>query len=147
MILGDCLITPPLPYCTSYCTIIRMLDLAEHFSSRAKVRALEILCRHTSPLPLRHVAYLCDLPVFSIQRALADLTEARIVLRKKRQRSVLYSMNWKHPHSSLFLKLFRLIDGEALQERTEGYHASARHALAFASESREVYSHRKRKKP
>jgi hypothetical protein len=146
MILGGSLIDPTLHNCPIYCTIFRMFDLATYFSSRAKVTCLEVLCRHFSPLPLRHVAYLCNLPVFSIQRALADLTETGIVVRKKREHSVLYAMNRKHPHFRLFSKLFHFLDEELLKERPEGYHASARHALAFASESREIYSHRKRKK-
>lgn len=122
-----------------------MLDWTDYFSSKAKVKVLETICRHASPLPLRHVAYLAELPIYSVQCALTDLHKKRVLLRTQRKRSVLYTLNANHTDAPFLLSLFQFIEKRLLARRTTSYTRSAQNALAFAAEAREIYVSRKKK--
>ena len=72
------------------------IELSQIFSSQARTRTLETLYYQPQGIPLRHVGYLAELPVFSIECALKKLLKERIVKKKKSGNRTLFSLNKKH---------------------------------------------------
>ncbi len=116
-----------------------MIDLAEIFSSKARTKVLRTLYYQAEPIPLRHVATISDLPVFSIQCALKALVGEKIIKRKKRKKYTLFSLNEDHPCYQFLSKVFHLEMTSCLQADSDQYHKKAKSVLAFAASARRLF--------
>lgn len=109
------------------------------FSSRARSRVLRVLHNQEEPVPLRHVAYLAQMPVFSIQRALQQLVEENLVIQKRKKRFRLFSLNRNHLYHSFLSRLFdveRRCQAEEVQGR---YDQRAKGLLDFVASARNLF--------
>jgi hypothetical protein len=118
--------------------------LAKYFSSEAKFRILDVLSSQTTPIPLRHISYLAELPVRSVELALKSLSTEKLVLKEKRARYVLFGLNRSHPAAETIIALFEFLRNRELVARSAQYHSRGEGALVFASETHELYRNQKR---
>lgn len=109
-----------------------MIDLATIFSSKAKIKTLRILYYQPKPIPLRHIAYLSGLPVYSIQRALKQLLENKIIKKAKKGRNQLFSIIKDSPSYKFLSQTFKLETNIRLNQRSSVYQQKAKSALDFA---------------
>jgi hypothetical protein len=108
-------------------------SLSRLFSSAARTAVLETLYPQSAPIPLRHVAYLSEAPLFSVQRALAQLTREKLVKRSMKRHRTLFILNTKHPDYDILSRVFRAATNATLERRSKTYAAHARRALEFAN--------------
>lgn len=120
-----------------------MLDIAHIFSSRARAKVLRTLYYQEAPLPLRQVAYLAQMPLFSIQRVLKQMAEEKLVTRKKQKQYRLFSLNRTHAFYSFLAELFdleRRYDASFLSSR---FDRKAKNLLDFVSATRDLFRNMK----
>lgn len=109
-----------------------MADLASLFSSRAKTKVLRTLSCQSAPLPLRQIASLSDSPLFSVQRVLQQLTDEKIILRKKKGNLVLFALDQIHPAFSLLKQIFDLEMQDRIASSSNDYRQKAKGILDFS---------------
>lgn len=83
-----------------------MVDLAEIFSSKARIKVLRTLYYQQEPLPLRQIAYISETTLFSIQRALHQMVEEGLIVKKKQNQYRLFSLNRDHRHYHFLNQVF-----------------------------------------
>jgi len=118
---------------------IAMFDLSQIFSSKARTKILMTLFQQDQPIPLRHVAYLCEIPVYSVQCALKQLTREKIVFRKRDGRHLLFGLNKQNPNYSFLAGIFLFAVNFKVRARAENYSKRASSTLKFISSSREFF--------
>lgn len=111
----------------------RMQNTWDIFSSKARARILRALYCQTQPIPLRHVALLTDLPVYSVQNALTSLVEEQLLLRTEVAHNVLFELNRVHPLYSILESLFVAEMTAQIQINAATLHHKAQQILAFAN--------------
>lgn len=116
-----------------------MLDIASLFSSKSRLDVLRVLAHQTAPLALRHIAALSDSPLFSVQRALAQLVKEEILIRQKKGRYVFFSMNEHHPFHTFLTRFFDLEMRSRLALLADSYSKKAQSSLDFSSTARELF--------
>lgn len=116
-----------------------MIDISSLLSSKARWKILRVLFYQHEPIPLRHVAYLSGMPVFSIQRALVQLLDEQVIVRQEKQSRVLFSLNKRSESYDFLAGLFALEVRSRLKNLSETYHQRARASLAFASQARSFF--------
>lgn len=122
-----------------------MKTVFDIFTSKARGRILRTLyCQHT-PTPLRHVALISNLPVYSIQKALDALLAEEIVSRREMGNNVLFELNKEHLLYPILKQLFITEMKTRIHMAAEMLHHKARHSLEFANAAR-VLLHRTRKR-
>ncbi|MBI2341008.1 MAG: hypothetical protein HYU99_11690 [Deltaproteobacteria bacterium] len=109
------------------------------FSSRARVRVLRALYYQEAPVPLRHAAYLAQMPVFSIQRALKQLTEEKLVIRKRKRNYRLFSLNRAHPCHPFLSRVFNLERESRFALAPNRYDQKAKSLLAFIGATHDLF--------
>ncbi|HLG20751.1 MAG TPA: hypothetical protein VI895_13180 [Bdellovibrionota bacterium] len=109
------------------------------FCSQARTAVLQTLYRQSRPIPLRHVAYLSQSPVYSVQRALKQLQREYRVVRKQEGNRVLFALNTRHPDFSFLSRILEAAANAALEQRTVTYASPARRGLDFADSALEFY--------
>ena len=112
-----------------------MFDLDQIFSSKAKIKVLRVLYYHSEPLLLRHVARIADLPVYSIQRALKQLLDDQIIIKKKKKHYTYYTLNKNHPSYEFIVDIFKLQIEYQGRSRSKLYHDKAKRVLKFSDSS------------
>ncbi len=117
-----------------------MIDFSTIFSSRAKYLVLRVLALHTQPVPLRHVAYLAELPVFSVQVALKQLLKDKLIKRNEKKRFVVFTLNQLHECFVFIRKVFALERETIFEKPTKYDHKHAQSALVFADEMIEFFA-------
>ena len=121
------------------------IDLASLFSSKARTKILRTLHYQSQALPLRHIALLADVPVFSIQRALNQLLSEKIIHKKIKNQYTLYSLNKNHPCSNLLSLIFVLEEKALLQTKAPQYHNKAIISLNFSAAAIHLFQKRTHK--
>lgn len=116
-----------------------MLEFASLFSSRARLDVLRVLVRQTAPLCLRHIAALSDSPLFSVQRALAQLVKEKILIRQKKGLYVFFSLNEHHPFHTFLTRFFDLEMRSRLAFLADSYGEKAQSSLDFSNTARELF--------
>jgi hypothetical protein len=116
-----------------------MLDFSTIFSSRAKYLVLRVLALHTQSVPLRHVAYLAELPVYSVQVALKQLQKEKLIKRNEKKHFVMFSFNQMHASSVFIKKVFELEREMFFNGPTKQDHERAQSALKFADDMIELF--------
>lgn len=119
-----------------------MKSLANIFSSAAKFEILGLLCQRSSPLPLRHIAYLTGLPIRSTEMAVENLCKEEIVHRKKSGKLVLHIFNVHHPLAPLLQELFSVVKRH-LAPAQQDLDKKAQTLLAFIDSTNTLFRHAK----
>lgn len=110
-----------------------VFDLTSIFSSKAKLKVLRTLCCQSAPLPLRHIAYLSDTPVFSIQRAVKQLVAQKILIKKRKKPYTYYSLNSNNMFYPFLTQVFDLEIKNRITFLSADYAQKAKRSLDFAS--------------
>jgi DNA-binding transcriptional regulator GbsR (MarR family) len=115
-----------------------MFSLEDIFTSKAVIKVLRVLYFHSSPLLLRHIAYIADVPVYSIQRALKQLESDKVVIKKKKKHYTYFTLSKNHTYYDFIAKVFRL-----QMEYTNRLHAAqlnkkAKSVLEFSNSAHAV---------
>lgn len=116
-----------------------MLDVATLLASKARLEVLQVLVCQGAPLPLRHIAALSRSPLFSVQRALNQLVDKRVLIRKEKGAYVLFSLNQKHESHSFLVQLFDLVRRSRITSLSAGYREPARRSLDFSRSTRGLF--------
>lgn len=115
-----------------------MFDITSIFFSKARFKVIRTLFYHLDPLCLRHIAYLSEIPLFSVQRVLSQLVDEKILIRKKKRPHVLFSLNRQSGLELFLTQLFDLEMKTQLASASEGYQKKAMSVLHFSSSAREL---------
>lgn len=122
-----------------------MDNVFDIFSSLARVKILRTLYFQAVPIPLRHIAYISGLPVFSVQNAVKSLTDDEIIGRSEKGNYVLFEINRNNPFYEVLKQFFIIeLNNRIRMEAKKSYH-KARQALEFANAADIIFSHAKRK--
>ena len=121
-----------------------MNSLDSLFSSTAKVRILRALFSSSQAFSLRQLARLCQIPVFSVQKALQQLVAADVVKTAKVGHKLFCSPNPKYFSGRLLRTIFVLERNDGLQKRADQYSARAKSALQFASTAHDFFHNRRK---
>lgn len=116
------------------------------FSSKARGRILRTLYFQHNPTPLRHVALISDLPVYSVQKALDSLLTEAIVCRHEKGNNVLFELNKHHPLYAILEQLFITEMKTRLRINAEKLHQKARQSLKFANTTKTLLRHPRKTK-
>lgn len=110
------------------------------FSSRARFRVLRTLYYQNKPLPLRQVASISQMPVYSIQRALKQMVEEGLLIRKKKKHYRLFLLNKAHDHYPFLAQLFDLERRHSLSLFSNRFHQKARNLLDFVDQANRLFA-------
>lgn len=116
-----------------------MFDVTDLFSSKAKVKVLRTLFYQSAPLPLRQIAALAGSPLFSVQRALKQLVDEDLLIRKKKGRYTLFSLNPDHVYYSFLAQLFDLEMKSRIAFSSRGYEQKAKEVVDFSRSTRDLF--------
>jgi hypothetical protein len=109
-----------------------MLDVASIFSSKARFKVIRTLYHQTTPLCLRHIAYLSEIPLFSVQRVLKQLVDEKMLIRKRKGGQVVFSANRKNPFDAFLTQLFDLEMKTQIASASGGFQERAKSVLHFS---------------
>lgn len=91
-----------------------MKSVSRILSSAAKFEVLGLLCQRSASLPLRHIAYLTDLPIRSVELAVASLCAQKVIRKRRSGRQVLLSINENHASHPVLRDIFALVSKSVL---------------------------------
>lgn len=112
------------------------------FSSAAKFETLGLLSQRSSPLPLRHIAYLTGLPIRSVEMAVAALCKQKALRRQKVGRRFLISINEEHDKTALVREIFGLVNKRISPQ--PNLDTKAQQVLAFVDSTNDLFRKVKR---
>lgn len=115
-------------------------------TSKAKIVILRTLYFQPAAIPLRHIAYLSDLPIFSVQRALTSLLGDRIVSKSKRGNNVLFELNRKNPLYQTLEQFFMIEINNRIVAESKTYYQKAKAALDFANAANILFKRARQKR-
>lgn len=110
-----------------------MESIFDILTSKAKVVILRTLYFQPAPVPLRHIAYLSDLPVFSVQRALASLLENGMICRSEKANNVLFELNRENALYPTMEQFFLIEMKDRIVAEAKTNYKKAKAALDFAN--------------
>jgi DNA-binding transcriptional ArsR family regulator len=113
------------------------------FSSSAKFETLRLLSQRSSPLPLRHIAELTDLPIRSVEIAVSALCKQKVLRRQRVGRRVMVSFNEQHGSASLVQNIFELVNRSSPLSQSNR-DAKAKTILHFIDSTRSLLGQAKR---
>lgn len=116
-----------------------MFDVTTLFSSKAKVKVLRTLFHQSAPLPLRHIASLAGSSLFSVQRVLKQLVAEDILIRKRKGRYTLFSLNPQYEYHSFLAQFFDLEMKSRIAFLSRGYHQKAKELVDFSRSARDLF--------
>lgn len=116
-----------------------MFDVTDLFSSKAKVKVLRTLFYQSAPLPLRQIAVLSGSSLFSVQRVLKQLADEDIVIRKRKGRYTLFSLNPQHQYYSFLAQFFDLEMKSRIALSSKGYEQKAKEVVDFSRSVRDLF--------
>lgn len=123
-----------------------MLTLNTIFSSPSRTSILRTLQYQTQPLALRHIAYLTQIPIYSIQRSLEQLHKQKFVTRRKHKKQVVFALNKNHKLYDFIKKIFTLEEKQMLSEKAQAHKKRAQAILKFTSNLQKTFHKKKFKK-
>ncbi len=112
-------------------TISMHAPLSELLSSTAKFEVLETLHYQPHPIPLRHIALCCRLPIRSVQVALDHLQRDKLVTRAKGKRWTMFTINRHSKYYPLLQTIFEAAMRFHLKERSNDFNRAAQASLKF----------------
>lgn len=115
-----------------------MQTIFDIFTSRARGRILRTLYFQKTPIPLRHVALISDLPVYSVQNALTSLQDEKLVHRFDMGNNALFELNPHHPLHPILTQLFVTETNAQIRESAALFQHKAKHCLNFASSTQKL---------
>jgi DNA-binding IclR family transcriptional regulator len=98
-------------------------------SSAAKLKILKVLNNQSTPLRLRQIAYLSELPVRSVQLALKSLLEAKVLAAKKGAGIKAFILSREHALYPFIADICEALERQAIRESSQ----SARNAADYAA--------------
>lgn len=108
-----------------------MIPLHDIFSSTARIKVLRVLRHQTKPISLRRIALLSNTPLFSVQRALEQLTQSHLLIKKRVRNRVVFSLNYQHPSFEFLRDVFDLETKTKIREKAQTYSDKAKDVLEF----------------
>lgn len=117
-----------------------MPDLTTLFSSTAKLNVLRVLWNQRDPIALRHISYLSESPLYSVQRALKQLEDEAIISKSKYKNRILYQLVPGSPYYFLLDKVFDAEQKNEIDRRSKNYSSQAKQALEFASSTNQFFN-------
>ena len=123
-----------------------MNTIFDILTSRAKVIVLRTLYFQPAATPLRHIACLSDVPIFSVQNALTSLMDSGIVIRSKRDNNVLFELNRKSPAYNALEQLFIVELNNRITAEANTYYQKAKAALKFADAAHILFRRARQKR-
>lgn len=115
-------------------------------TSKAKVIILRTLYYQPHAIPLRHIAYLSDLPIFSVQHAIKSLLDNRIISRRKKGNNVLFELNRKNPFYTTLKQFFIIEINNRIVAEAKLYYQKAQETLAFANAANILFKRARQKR-
>lgn len=122
-----------------------MLNISDIFTSKARVRILRTLAFQGEPLPLRHIAAVSDLPVFSVQNAAQSLTADGILLKTERENNVLFELDKNSEIYDLLLQIFLLEARYRISKEARKNFRKAARVLEFANSASAIFRSAKKR--
>lgn len=84
-------------------------------------------------IPLRHIAYLSSLPIFSVQHAIKSLLESRILHKREEGNNVLFEINRKSLLYATLEQFFIIELNNRIVAEAKTYYQKAKAVLNFAN--------------
>lgn len=123
-----------------------MNDIFDIFTSKARVKILRTLYFQLQAIPLRHIAYMSDLPIFSVQNAVKSLLNDKIISETKEVNYVLFELNRRNPFYALLEQFFIIEINNRICMEAKTYYQKARQALEFANAANTIFKRAKQKR-
>ncbi len=120
--------------------ILMKTDISTILSSKAKYRVLRTLFLQKIPIPLRHIGYLSNLYIYSVQQAVKNLLITGLIERKLKGRETLYFLNKNHNIYAVIINLFTSEIENEIKERARNYTLRAKSSLVFANSVHKLFS-------
>jgi hypothetical protein len=117
-----------------------MDELLEILSSKAKLSVLLVLYRQSLPIPLRHIAHIAEIPVYSVQNALKELLKSGAISKKKSGNYLLICLNREHPIYEILEGLAEAISHYHMKMNSEKFARKAISSLAFSSSAKDLFN-------
>lgn len=105
---------------------------------------LRTLCFQNQPIPLRHVAYISNLPVFSVQRAIEPLTDDKIIIKLYSENNVLFKINTNNTLYNLLMQFFIMEMNNTISMESAKYSEKAKDVLEFTESANIILKETKR---
>lgn len=125
--------------------IIRVNDVFDILSSRARALVLRTLFLQSNAIPLRHIAYISGLAVFSVQKALAGLLADDVIRRRDAGNCTLFELNRDAPFYPLLQQFFIAEMNHRIMIESGALGEKAKFALGLASSAAALFNRAKRK--
>lgn len=122
-----------------------MLNIFDIFTSKARVMVLRTLAFQDVAIPLRHIAALSGLPVFSVQNALGSLVSEHIITRTENDNNVLFELDKNCDMYDLLLQFFILETNDRISREAKKYFGKAARVLSFTGSAGIVFQNAKKR--
>lgn len=122
-----------------------MLNIFDIFTSKARVKVLRTLAFQVEAMPLRLIASVSDLPVFSVQNALNSLCLDGVVIRTAKENNVLFELNKTSDMYELLMQFFILEANYQISREAKKNFQKAARVLAFASSAGAIFQSAKKR--
>lgn len=106
-----------------------------YFSSKSKSQILEILYHHSQPIHLRLIHKLSDLSIHTIDLALKELLELKIIKKSKIKEKNGFSLNLKHKDFDLVHTVLKNLKEFQIKKRSSSYTDKAIFTLNFIEDA------------
>lgn len=106
-----------------------------YFSSKSKSQILEILYHHSQPIHLRLIHKLSDLSIHTIDLALKELLELKIIRQSKVKEKNGFSLNLKHQDFDLVNAVLKTLKEFQIKKRSKSYSDKAIFTLNFIDDA------------
>lgn len=123
-----------------------MKNIFDIFTSRARGMILRTLYFQELPIPLRHVALISDLPIFSVQNAVTALTDEKIIIKTEKDNNVLFELNKEHPLHNILEQFFVIELNARICLEARSFYQKAKQTLKFANAANVIFKRAKQKR-
>lgn len=115
------------------------MEIDQVLSSTAKFKVLKVLLKNPSPSRVRNLEQRTGLAVRSVQVALNNLVNEKVVIRKKQNNKPVYYLNKSSTSYSLLNSIFKTIELDRIAKRSDKYSKKAKKTFQFISEASELF--------
>lgn len=116
-----------------------MIDFFDIFSSKAKIKILRTLYYQECAISLRQIAYISELPVFSIQNALKDLLREKIIKKRKKGNRLMIQINKESEYYNFLKELFCIEEKSRIAAEAKQFDQKAKNVLMFANSANNFF--------
>lgn len=124
-----------------------MSELIDLFSSRAQSRVLQTLSLQFDSIPLRQLAELSDVPLFSVQRVAQNLINLNVIIESRENNLRLFKLNPRSEYHDCFRSLFKKMTEFKIKKNATRYKKKPQKALEFSQSAHDLIQNAKRSKP